>query len=115
MPTEIIVALFGLIGVLVGSFLSLAGNYFLEYYKDKRLIRSTLIDYNIEFTKNLSKISNTITFFNAYLRENISHLNNSQVDELLDYVYKNITQCNDMWPNFKIFLYKYLPSIMLQN
>jgi hypothetical protein len=112
MSVEITVAIFGLLGVLIGSFLSIAGQYYLEYRKEKRLIQNLLKDYNIEFIKNITRLSNTIIMYITFLKENINDLEEYQIDELYDYMYNQSEQCYNIWPDFKIFLYKYLPNVV---
>ena len=112
MSIEIIVAIFGLLGVLIGSFITIAGQFYLEYRKEKRRIQNLLKDYNIKFVKNITKISNAIVMYIAFLKEDINKLEDYQIDELYDYLYNHSEQCYSIWPDFKIFLYKYLPNIL---
>ena len=110
MTEEITVAIFGLIGVLVGGILQIAGQYFLERRKEKRSIQSFLKDENIEFRKNITKLSNAIIMYIAYSKENNNDLEESQIDEVNDCLYNHSEECSSIWPDFKIFLYKYLPN-----
>jgi len=112
---EVIVAIFGFLGALIGSFFSIAGQYYLDYQKEKRFIQNLLKDNIVEFNKNITKISNAIVMYMAFLKENIHNLEEYQIDEVYDYLYNHSEQCYSIWPDFKTFLYKYLPNIVNNN
>ena len=112
MADEITVAIFGLIGVFVGGILQIAGQFFFEHRKEKRSIQNLLKDENIEFRRNITKLSNAITIYIAYSKENNNDLEESQIDVVNDFLYNRSEECSSIWPNFKIFLYKYLPNMV---
>jgi ribosomal protein S18 len=105
--------IWGLIGVIIGTILSIMSQYFFEIRRDRMNNGKIFIEKSYQIMIDIIKLKNSVDQILNFITFDLSKYDEEEASEEL---YPTINyfsrECSNLWPDFKICLLKYFPRII---
>ena len=108
--------LWGLFGVIIGSFLTFFTQYIFELRREKKKNRKAFLRQDYQTSENIYKIKSALKAFHSFTEMD---LKNYSDDDLGKELYNSINyfskECSNIWFDFKNVLFTYFQKVLVDQ